>query len=300
MHNNNIKLTNMALVKRFNDFKRKVNEGWTGPKANKAYDQMINLFNELNGEQIADAIWNCFGSETIEEFYDYLIDEEYIFENRTSKGSKRLNEGFGGGMPNIDKMLNANGEFDIVTVVPNGSKPAKVIWVVTPKGCNGSHCDMSARVSKSDSPKFKVGDDVFITLPKTATVEDVATEIIDTWTTIRDSVLSGMYESLGSDWAMAREIGYEPKTTFWDDFSIADRFGANAIKDTYKRAFNEWKDDYIYLTELVMVLNHKIWQWYEKDQAVARIYNDLWEKTNDYACTHLKGNELKYFYKTTD
>ena len=37
------------------------------------------------------------------------------------------------------------------------------------------------------------------------------------------------------------EIGYKPITTFWDDFSIADRFGISAIKDTYKRAFEEWK-----------------------------------------------------------
>ena len=53
---------------------------------------------------------------------------------------------------------------------------------------------------------------------------------------------------------------YQMMTTFWSDFSIADRFGARAIKDTYERAFNEWKDNYQYLTELVMVLNWKIWQ----------------------------------------
>ena len=35
--------------------------------------------------------------------------------------------------------------------------------------------------------------------------------------------------------------GYETITSFWSDFTIADRFGVNAIKDTYKRAFNEWK-----------------------------------------------------------
>ena len=54
--------------------------------------------------------------------------------------------------------------------------------------------------------------------------------------------------------------GYETFTTFWQDFSIADRFGVAAIKDTFTRAFNEWKHDYKYLTELVMVLNWKIWQ----------------------------------------
>ena len=105
---------------------------------------------------------------------------------------------------------------------------------------------------------------------------------------------------LNENWAMAQEIGYEPKTTFWDDFGIADRFGVNAIKDTYKRAFNEWKDNYIYLTELVMVLNHKIWQWYEKNDKFAELYNDLWKEADEYAVNNLKGKELDYFYSTTD
>ena len=93
---------------------------------------------------------------------------------------------------------------------------------------------------------------------------------------------------------------YEFKTTFWQDFTIADKFGIKAIKDTYKRAFNEWKDNYIYLTELVLVLNWKIWDWYEKDEEVARVYNDLWEKTDRYALDNLQENELNYFINTTD
>ena len=36
-------------------------------------------------------------------------------------------------------------------------------------------------------------------------------------------------------------------TTFPSDFSIADRFGVNAIKDTFNRAFGEWKGHYKYL-----------------------------------------------------
>ena len=60
------------------------------------------------------------------------------------------------------------------------------------------------------------------------------------------------------------ENNYELLTTFWDDFSIADRFGVSAVRDTFNRAFAEWKEDYQYLTELILVLNHKIWQHYEK------------------------------------
>ena len=95
--------------------------------------------------------------------------------------------------------------------------------------------------------------------------------------------------------------GYETKTTFWDDFTIADAFGIKAIKDTYKRAFDEWKEDYIYLTELVLVLNWKCWQHYEKGNSkMSEVYSDLFYRARNYALTHLKGEEFEYFFNTTD
>lgn len=94
--------------------------------------------------------------------------------------------------------------------------------------------------------------------------------------------------------------GYKSKTTFWEDFSIADKFGIKAIKDTYKRAFNEWKDNVEYLTELSVVLNHKIWEWYQEDDNIAQVYNDLWIKTNDYAKETLKGDNFRYYWEVTD
>lgn len=94
--------------------------------------------------------------------------------------------------------------------------------------------------------------------------------------------------------------GYETITSFWSDFTIADRFGVSAIKDTYKRAFNEWKNNYKYLTELVMVLNWKIWQFHEKNNQYAEVYNKLWEEADAYACNNLKGDEAAYFFWTTD
>ena len=95
--------------------------------------------------------------------------------------------------------------------------------------------------------------------------------------------------------------GYTTQTTFWEDFSIADRFGLNAILDTYDRAFKEWKNNYIYLTELVMVLNWKCWQHYEnKNDEFSEKYQELFYKTQDYAYENLKDNELRYFISTTD
>lgn len=49
-----------------------------------------------------------------------------------------------------------------------------------------------------------------------------------------------------------------------------------------------------------MILNWKIWQFYEKNDELATLYNSLWEKADAYACENLKGEELSYFYATTD
>lgn len=94
--------------------------------------------------------------------------------------------------------------------------------------------------------------------------------------------------------------GYKQITTFFQDFSIAEPFGKNAIKDTYKRALEYAKTDYKYLTELVLVLNWKIWQHYEDNPELGKIYNTLWQKTDEYACNNLKDAELSYFFRTTD
>ena len=76
-----------------------------------------------------------------------------------------------------------------------------------------------------------------------------------------------------------KENGYEVKTKFWEDFSLAERFGLSAIQYTFNRAFKEWKEDYEFLTELVLVLNRKIWQYHEKRPEFAEPYNTLWEQT---------------------
>ena len=103
-----------------------------------------------------------------------------------------------------------------------------------------------------------------------------------------------------ADWRIEDMTGYKPLTTIYQDFSIADAFGESAIRDTYTRVFNEWKDNYKYLTEFVMALNWKIWEHYEKNDKIARVYDELWKKADAYAVENLKGDELTYFFQTTD
>lgn len=101
-------------------------------------------------------------------------------------------------------------------------------------------------------------------------------------------------------WNIEEVTGYKPISTFYEDLSIADNFGAEAIRDTYDRVVDSWLSDCKMFTEFVMALNWKIWEHYEKNEKFARIYNDLWEKADILAQETFKGEDLAYYYRTTD
>ncbi len=95
--------------------------------------------------------------------------------------------------------------------------------------------------------------------------------------------------------------GYETKTTFWEDFTIADAFGIDAIEDTFTRAFNEWKTDVEYITELSLVMNWKCWWHYEKGHMqMSKLYQDLFYEVHNWCLDNLKGKDFEYYFKTTD
>ena len=97
-------------------------------------------------------------------------------------------------------------------------------------------------------------------------------------------------------------IGYEPKTTFWTDFSIADMFGVEGVKDTYNRAKDEWQDNIEYMAEFAMALNHKSWQHNEKNQVLCGLYSGLWIEIDNFIYEHFKDNEeaISYYQRVTD
>lgn len=102
------------------------------------------------------------------------------------------------------------------------------------------------------------------------------------------------------NWNIEQMTGYKPITTFYMDFGLAEKFGIDAIKETYNRSLKSWAFDYTYITELVMVLNWKIWEHYENDEKLAKIYNDLWENAKKWVHEHFNEVELNYYYRTTD
>lgn len=104
-----------------------------------------------------------------------------------------------------------------------------------------------------------------------------------------------------ADWNIEELTGYKPKTTFYTDFSIADKFGVDAIKDTYKRAFTDWKDNTEYVTELVMVLNWKAWEHSAKhNEKYTKLYTDLYYIAHKWCIDNLKGKDIQYYFETID
>ena len=101
------------------------------------------------------------------------------------------------------------------------------------------------------------------------------------------------------NWNIEELTGYTPISTFYTDFSIADKFGAEAVKDTFRRAFKEWKSDYKYLTELVMVMSWKSFE-HQSNPIYCKLYSELYEQADQYAMDNLKEDELSYYIRTTD
>lgn len=103
-----------------------------------------------------------------------------------------------------------------------------------------------------------------------------------------------------SSWSTAKMCEYKFITTFWNDFTRADKLRAKAIKNTYKITFNKWKNNYKYLIDLVMVLNQKCWEHREKDIKIFKLYSTLFYKTSEYVLDNLKDDELKYYLSVTN
>jgi hypothetical protein len=91
----------------------------------------------------------------------------------------------------------------------------------------------------------------------------------------------------------------ELKSTFWSDFTIADAYGEKGVTDTYNRS-KHFISDVSYWKELVLVLNHKIWQHYETNEPLAQVYNRLWAEADQLGRDTFTGDDAKEYYSFLD
>lgn len=103
-----------------------------------------------------------------------------------------------------------------------------------------------------------------------------------------------------------RTLAQPPKPceyTFYTDFQIAERFGHEAIKDTYKRVLKEWIDNPAAWGEVVCALNWRLWDLYETDEPTARLYERLWMEAYDLGWKNAEKRGDEYadiFFEKTD
>ena len=103
------------------------------------------------------------------------------------------------------------------------------------------------------------------------------------------------------------------KTTFWFDFSVAEKLsGIAGVKDTFKRAFEGWKDNIRYLTPLYVTMNWKGSEWYGKNDELSKLYYRYQQELDEYIFKgekeigdelfydNFKWDEVRYFIQATD
>lgn len=101
---------------------------------------------------------------------------------------------------------------------------------------------------------------------------------------------------------MKLDINNRPSTTFVQDFRIAEHFGEDAIRDTFKLC-QEWKGDIAMYTELVVALNMLCWYHYDAGNSeLSRTYSDLYYAARDYVWDgdNFNDDERRYFFQITD
>lgn len=100
--------------------------------------------------------------------------------------------------------------------------------------------------------------------------------------------------------ALEKMLDYKFESTFWEEFSIAENHGGDAVREHYDLVFPQWKDNIKFLTELVLVLNLKLFIWFKVDDDLGKMYEDLYVDTDAYALSTLEGEDLGYYLHTLD
>lgn len=102
------------------------------------------------------------------------------------------------------------------------------------------------------------------------------------------------------DWNPQETIGYEPKSTYYSDMSIAEPFGKKAILDTYKHAMKFHGKDVEMMAELAMIFSWKSLEHYEKNDALSALYSDLYYRHCDFVCNTFEPEAVQKFYEIID
>ena len=93
---------------------------------------------------------------------------------------------------------------------------------------------------------------------------------------------------------------YAPFTTYASDFILAEIEGSAGVIKTAKDAWNNWKTDYKWATEIIMAINFLAWYHYDVDVNLS--LSELYYKYMDLYYEQFNGNSeaTDYFFEMTD
>ena len=87
-------------------------------------------------------------------------------------------------------------------------------------------------------------------------------------------------------------------------FCIEEDYNRDNISQLAANLYDKYGDNYTYLTELVMILNHKCWEKYNQDRILSKIYEELYYKYDELAIEQLSRagheDELHYYLSELD
>ena len=55
-----------------------INEGWTGDEGEKAYDKMLEAFENMKQEDILNMLWNYLSEDQLKDIYKWMKQDEYF------------------------------------------------------------------------------------------------------------------------------------------------------------------------------------------------------------------------------
>ncbi len=85
--------------------------------------------------------------------------------------------------------------------------------------------------------------------------------------------------------------------TYWNNMY---RFREDRERNKRYNYGDQWKDNIKFLTELVLVLNLKLFIWFKVDDDLGKMYEDLYVDADAYALCTFKGDDLHYYLHTLD
>lgn len=101
------------------------------------------------------------------------------------------------------------------------------------------------------------------------------------------------------DWNIKRITGYEPRTVWYEYFTIADHEGDYAVRSLYRDIVGKYLDDIGLMKELAMILNWKAAEHDGKNSRLADLYKELWREIDHEIIKCFDDEDITYYLKET-